>query len=68
MVVVKKKKGESVDRLISRFKKKVLNSGILFEARERERHTKKSEERKERKMRLKHEHELERRRAKREQL
>lgn len=61
MVVVKKKKDESDERLISRFKKKVLNSGLLYEARE-DRHVKKSEERKLRKYRLKHRQELERKR------
>ena len=62
MVVVKRKKGESDDKLINRFKKKVLNSGILFEIREKERYTKESEKRKERKYRLKHEKELRKKR------
>jgi len=30
-----KQKGESEDKLINRFKKEVLNEGIVFEARER---------------------------------
>ena len=62
MVVVKRQKGESDDKLINRFKKKVLNSGILFEIRDKERHTKESEKRKERKYRLKHQRELEKKR------
>jgi small subunit ribosomal protein S21 len=62
MVVVKKQKGESVDRLIARFKKKVIYSGILQELRDRERYKKESEKRKERKYRLKHQRELEKKR------
>ena len=60
MVVVKKKKGESDDKLISRFRKMVLDAGIVIEARERKHHTKKSEERKEKKYRQKHLNELRR--------
>ena len=62
MVVVKKQKGESDERLIARFKKKIIYSGKLFEMRERERHTKDSEKRKDRKYRLKHEQELRKKR------
>jgi len=62
MVVVKKKKGESDDGLINRFRKKVLNSGLLYEMRDKERHQKESEKRKERKYRLKHESELRKKR------
>ena len=46
MVVVKKKKGESEDRLISRFRKKVLYEGLLIEIRDRERYKKPSEKNK----------------------
>ena len=49
MVVVKKQKGESEDRLIARFKKKVLAEGILLDLRERERYKKPAERRKEQK-------------------
>ena len=35
MFVVKKKKGESEDRLIARFKKRVLDEGILLELKDR---------------------------------
>ncbi|OGM28951.1 hypothetical protein A2801_01145 [Candidatus Woesebacteria bacterium RIFCSPHIGHO2_01_FULL_41_10] len=63
MVHVKKQKGESDDRLIARFRKKVLDSGILFEFRDNERHKKDSEKRKEKKYRLRHLHELERKRT-----
>jgi ribosomal protein S21 len=62
MVVVKKKKGESDDRLIARFKKKVVGSGILQEARDRSRHKTKAEKRKEKKARVKHLIELEKKR------
>lgn len=62
MVVVKKKKGESDDKLIARFKKQIINSGFLQELREGERHKKDSEKRKEKKYRLKHQRQLERKR------
>lgn len=62
MVVVKKKKGESEDRLISRFRKKVVNEGILFEARDRIAYKKPSEKSKEKKYRIKHLRELEKKR------
>lgn len=54
MVFVKKKKGESDDKLISRFRKKVVNSGVLEEARLRKHHVPKSQKRKEKKARLKY--------------
>jgi len=62
MVVVKKKKGESDDRLIARFRKKVLASGVLPEYREREHYRKKSELRAERKKRIRFNIELEKKR------
>lgn len=62
MFVVKKKKGESEDRLIARFKKKVLNEGLLLELKERERYKKPAERRKENKYRIKHLIELEKKR------
>ena len=46
MVVVTKKKGESDDRLIARFRKKVIFEGILEDFRERSRHKTASEKRK----------------------
>ena len=52
MFVVKKKRGETEDRLIARFRKKTLNEGILLELRERERYKKPAERRKEKKYRL----------------
>ncbi len=64
MVVVKKKRGESEDRLISRFKKKVLHSGILQEFREKERYKSPSEKKQERQKRIKHQIELEKKRLK----
>lgn len=62
MVVVKIKPGESIDRLIARFRKKVLYEGILPEVREKERFKKESEKRKEKKYRLKHLREIEKKR------
>ena len=62
MVVVTKKPGESEDRLIARFKKRILNSGIIIEARERQEYKPKSQKRKERKYRIKHLQELEKKR------
>lgn len=63
MVVVKARPGESVDRLIARFKKGVLRSGILQEFRDRERHKTDSERQKERKYQIKHIREIEKKRA-----
>lgn len=62
MVVVKKQKGESEDRLIARFKKKVLSEGVLLELRERERYKKPAERRKEKKYRIAHQIEIEKKR------
>lgn len=62
MVFVRKKKGESEDRLIARFKKKVINAGLLQELRDRQRYKTPSEKRKERKARIKHLIELEKKR------
>lgn len=63
MVVVVKKKGETEDRLIARFKKKVVDSGILQEARDRQRYVPPSEKRKEQKNRIKFLIELEKKRS-----
>lgn len=52
MIVVKKKAGESDEKLIARFRKKVLWEGIIPEAREREFFKSGSEKRKERKYRI----------------
>ena len=62
MFVVKKQKGESDDRLISRFKKRVISEGILLEMRDRERYKKPAEKRKEQKYRIAHQIELEKKR------
>lgn len=62
MVVVKKQRGESEDRLIARFKKKIISEGILLDARERERFKKPSERRKERKYRIEYIREIEKKR------
>jgi ribosomal protein S21 len=63
MVSVKKQSGESDDKLIARFRKKVLTSGVLLEYRERDRFKSKSERRKEKKYRIKHLISLEKQRA-----
>lgn len=63
MVVVKKQKGESDDRLIARFRKKVIDSGILIDYRERDRYKKKSQKRKEKKYRIEYMRELEKKRG-----
>ncbi len=52
MVVVKKQRGESEDKLIARFKKKVVDSGILEELRDRSRFKPNSEKKKEQKKRM----------------
>jgi ribosomal protein S21 len=62
MVIVKKQRGESEDRLIARFKKEVLDAGILQEVRDRARFKAPSEKRKEQKQRVKHLIELEKKR------
>jgi len=62
MYVVKKQKGESDDRLINRFKKGIINDGLLLELRDRERYKKPAERRKEQKYRIKHQIELEKKR------
>lgn len=64
MVVVKRKKGESEDRLIARFRKLVLEEGIIDEYRDRERYKKPSERRKEKNKQIKFRIELEKRRNK----
>jgi len=64
LVVVKKKKCESDDKLIARFRKKALDEGIVQEVRDRKRHTKESEKRNEQKKRIKHYQMLERKRNK----
>ena len=46
MVIVKKKKGESDQKLISRFRQKTFDAGVVDEAKERRFHKKKSEEKK----------------------
>ena len=62
MVVVKKQKGETDDKLIARFRKQVLFSGILQEFRDRSRFITPSEKRKEQKYAKKHKIYLEKKR------
>lgn len=59
MVVVKAKPGESMDRLIARFRKKILYSKVLLEYRDKERHKTGAERRKERKYKIERARELE---------
>lgn len=63
MVVVTKKPGESDDRLIARFKKRVLDEDIIQEARDRSQYIPPSQKRKEKKYRQAFRRELERKRA-----
>ena len=53
MIEVKVRKGQSIEKAISIFKKKVKDSKILYELREREYYTKPSEIRKEKKAKAK---------------
>ncbi len=53
MIEVKVRKGQSIERAISIFKKKVKDSKILYELREREFYTKPSEIKKEKKAKAK---------------
>jgi ribosomal protein S21 len=62
MVVVVKKKGETEDKLIARFKKMVLDEGIIQEVRDRSRFKSDAEKRKEKKNKIKHLIELEKKR------
>ena len=63
MVVVKAKPGEPAERLIARFRKRVLQSGVIDEVRDRARHKPKAERRKEHKYRIKHLRELAKKRT-----
>ncbi len=62
MVVVKKKKGESDQSLIMRFRKEIQKTGQVDEIKTKSRFTSASEKRKERKDRLKYQDELKRKR------
>jgi ribosomal protein S21 len=59
MVLVKPKPGESQDKLILRFRKRVVSSGLLLELKDRERHKPASERRKLRKYEIRHLREIE---------
>ncbi len=61
MVVVVKKKGESEDKLIARFRKKVIDSGLIQEVRDRTRFKSQGEKNKEKNNRIKHLIKLEKR-------
>lgn len=62
MFIIKKKKGESDDKLIARFRKKTIMEGVMQEYRDREHYKKPSEKRKEAKYRIAHSIELEKKR------
>ena len=62
MFIVTKKKGESDDSLLARFRKKTLLSGLLLELRDRERFKKPSEKRKEKKYKIEFNRMLEKKR------
>lgn len=63
MFILKKKKGESEDKLIARFRKKTLLDNVLAEYRDRERYKKPAERRKESKYRIAHSIKLEKKRS-----
>jgi len=63
MVVVKRQKGETEDRLIARFRKKILSEGVLLDYRDKERYKKPAERRKEKKYKIAHLRELEKKRS-----
>ncbi len=63
MFIIKKKKGESEDKLIARFRKKTLMEGVMQEYRDREHYKKPSEKRKEAKYRIAHAIEIEKKKT-----
>lgn len=63
MFVLKKKRGESEDKLIARFKKKTIEDNVLQEFRDREHYKKPAERRKEAKYRIAHSIKLEKKRS-----
>ncbi len=63
MFIIKKKKGESDDKLIARFRKKTITEGVMQEYRDREHYKKPAERRKEAKYRIAHSIELEKKRS-----
>ncbi|HCR35685.1 MAG: 30S ribosomal protein S21 [Candidatus Woesebacteria bacterium GW2011_GWC2_33_12] len=62
MLIVTKKKGESDDSLLARFRKKTIVSGLMLELRDRERFKKPSEKRKEKKYKIEFQRMLEKKR------
>jgi ribosomal protein S21 len=62
MFIIKKKKGESEDKLIARFRKKTLLEGVMQEYRDRGHYEKPAEKRKKQKYRIAHSIELEKKR------
>lgn len=63
MFVLKKKKGESDDKLIARFRKKTIDEDVIQEYRDRTAYKKPSERRKEAKYRIAHSIEIEKKKS-----
>ncbi len=63
MFILKKKKGETDDKLIARFRKKTIMEGVMQEYRDLTAYKKPSEKRKEAKYRIAHSIELEKKRS-----
>lgn len=63
MFILKKKKGESDDKLISRFRKKTIDEGVIEEYRDRAQYKKPAEKRKEAKYRIAHSIAIEKKRS-----
>lgn len=63
MFVMKKKKGETDDKLIARFKKRTIEDNVLQDYRDRDRYKKPAEKRKEAKYRIAHSIKLEKKRS-----
>lgn len=63
MFVLKKKKGESDDKLIARFRKKTIDENLIQLYRDRAQYKKPSEKRKEAKYRIAHSIEIEKKKS-----
>lgn len=63
MFIVKKKKGESDDSLLGRFRKKTVSTGIISEVKERAAYEKPSQKRKKKKYQHKFERKLAKQRS-----
>ena len=65
MVVVRRKKGDTDDKLIARFRKETVDSGVIEEIKAKSRYEKPSERRKKQRAEKKHRIMLDKRRNKR---